>query len=124
MRIQFACLLLVLLCVTGHTKFLDFNTKHVRQQMFQCAGEMEELNENDPSACVRENLFVISDEASVKAVCNGNKGTAVIKSPKTFQLIICTREKKGGCSYSMKKIAKAHIKVSCSDGTPLDVSGE
>ncbi|CAK6977489.1 angiogenin-1-like isoform X2 [Scomber scombrus] len=122
MRIQFACLLLVLLCATGHAKFLGFNKKHVRQQMFQCGGEMEEINEIDPSACVGEHLFVISDEASVKAVCNGNKGAAAIKSPKTFQMIKCTRKKGGSCFYNMEKIANAHIKVSCSDGTPLDVT--
>ncbi|KAM7365508.1 hypothetical protein PAMP_016428 [Pampus punctatissimus] len=102
MKIQFSCLLLVLLCATELTEatknFQIIDTMKPKD----CTKVMKDRGlENNGNKCLQDTIFILSNEAEVNAVCTGGKGK--IKSKTTFKIVDCTRVEKykfPNCVYS------------------------
>lgn len=122
MRIQFFCLLLVLLSATELCEAQDFYEKNVNQNMMpaDCTAVMNaRINNNNDQKCVFANDFIVATNEEVDNVCANNGG----KSAKRFDLVVCTHKKKTlPCEYTGNSL-KSKIKLSCENQRPVKYIG-
>ncbi|KAM6952950.1 ribonuclease-like 3 [Lycodopsis pacificus] len=135
MRIQFVCLLLVLLSASvlsqkaklkrRYTKFIN---QHIDKRMSvdKCDDVMRaKINKNN---CKNNNTFIQSNTQTVKSIC-GKKGEPygdMTKSLQRFDIVVCelkeqTRPNK--CHYNGEKLNKKII-IKCEKGFPVHYDGD
>ncbi|KAM7375408.1 hypothetical protein PAMA_014490 [Pampus argenteus] len=74
MKIQIACLLLVLLCATELTEAKNFEIIEAMEPG-DCTREMKRRGlYNNGNKCLYTTTFIVSSEAKVNAVCAGGDG--------------------------------------------------
>ena len=121
MRIQCACLLLVLLSATALSA-LTFKQKHLNKDMTpeQCDEKMKDINV-DRETCKEINTFILDDESKVNAVCELVKDKKLITSQTTFKVVKCstTETDVKKCKYEGKYVTVLMIRLTCEGGVPV-----
>ncbi|KAF3688505.1 Sialic acid-binding lectin [Channa argus] len=117
MRMQFACLLLMLLSVSA-VNWLSFTDKHIiqDQQNGDCKIRMKHIN-RVYKTCKDINTFIVDFTGTVNNLCLG-KYTGIVTSSLPYDLMIC----KGGgtfpnCRYN-KQTFPAYIQIRCNNYQP------
>lgn len=123
MRIQFACLLLVLLSATELSEaVLSFREKHIDPIMkqWECDVKMAVINKENPNECKPINAFILADENKVNGVCDPNKSQSDdVKSEDHFRIINChTNDKVSPCHYTADFFSKRFIVIKCKGNPP------
>ncbi len=122
MKIQFACLLLVLLSAAVVSWTLDFYQMHVRRRMSadQCNEKMKDINE-ETGSCKPINTFILSTKNTVKSVCVKSGEN---KSKVKFKIVVCDnpRGKYPKCDYSGQESEK-YITIECNNNVPFHFVG-
>lgn len=128
MKMQFACLLLVLLAATGLSQDPTFQQKHVitAAEKKDCTTLMNSRNliaTNDPKICTNSNTFIVEND-DLKNICAG--GVTEKKSKEAFQILDCTNDTKnskpGKCVY-ISVTHSAKILLQCKDNQPERFKG-
>uniref|UniRef100_A0A4W6F232 Ribonuclease A-domain domain-containing protein n=1 Tax=Lates calcarifer TaxID=8187 RepID=A0A4W6F232_LATCA len=93
MKIQLACLLLVLLSATELCKALDFYQKHVVDQMDpeKCNEKMNTINDKPKKREIQ--TFIWNNKKALKEICDNKINEYVLS--KKFQLTICELDNNG-----------------------------
>ncbi len=140
MRIQFACLLLVLLSVTVLSldvdikgQFKKFKNQHINEQMTvnQCDDVMRRRNIDKvhKNKCKKINTFIRASITTVKPICGraGEKYDDMRKSVERFDIVVCKLKnpsaKYPNCHYSGKALTKRII-IKCVKGFPVHYDGD
>lgn len=121
MRIQFFCLLLVLLSATELCEAQNFYEQHVNPNMMpaDCTAVMNARINNNNNKCKYANSFIVASNEEVDNVCANNGG----KSTQRFRVVACThREKTLPCVYGGEAL-NTKIKLSCENQRPVSYSG-
>lgn len=122
MRIQFACLLLVLLSATELSEALGFYERHLKSKMSpdQCNGAMKVINRQEKEKCSDFNTFIVADNLSVKELCVGVPDKKTPSNSKEFPTFDCTygSGELPNCVYKGEP-HKSLIKVLCDNGYPF-----
>uniref|UniRef100_A0A669D171 Ribonuclease A-domain domain-containing protein n=2 Tax=Oreochromis TaxID=8139 RepID=A0A669D171_ORENI len=112
MRVQSACLLLLLLCAAVLSQtYDDFKRKHILKS---CDDMMKTVN--DDSQCKPVNTFIIANEEEVKALCKGKDNRTITYK---FDVIDCKRKKKKPCEYKARPLEGEEKKIKCENSEPV-----
>ncbi|XP_028446005.1 ribonuclease-like 3 [Perca flavescens] len=140
MRIQFVCLLLVLLSATvlsqdAKTKrqYKKFRNQHINEQMSVdgCDDVMRarKIAINNKK-CKKTNTFILSNVKRVRSICVNNgepydQDKNMTKSHEHFNIVVCRLEptKHAKCHYNGKKLNKKII-IKCVGGFPVHYDGD
>lgn len=121
MRIQCACLLLLLLLLSPAVLLQNYETfkkKHILPEnvSHKCDDMMKNIN--GVNECKKINTFIKDKADSVKALCT-NKTNANITSE--FDLIDCNRTNENPCKYNdiQNKLSK---KIKCENNLPVHLT--
>lgn len=121
MRIQLACLLLVLLSAT-ELSALSFKDKHLNKDMTpaKCDEKMKAINVGNKK-CKKINTFILEDEEKVNAVCKLGEDNKIITSTTTFRVVKCstTDTDVKNCKYEGKAVTALMIRLICRGGVPV-----
>lgn len=134
MRIQFACLLLVLLSATVlsrdaniKTRYKKFIKQHINEQMSNsgCDQVIGERNIKDSKKkCKITNTFILANITTVKSVCKdkGEKYDNMTKSLQNFDIVVCKLQKRRAknkkCHYRGSALNRKII-IKCERGFPV-----
>lgn len=135
MKIEFVCLLLVLLSATVlsqdakiKSRYEKFKNQHINKKMnaSSCDDVMQARKIfTNTNKCKNTNTFVLSDIKPVKSVCE-KEGEPwrkkMTKSLKRFNIVVCKvknqKAKPPKCTYLGKKLNKKII-IKCEKGFPV-----
>ncbi|CAI5638262.1 unnamed protein product [Oreochromis niloticus] len=116
MRVQFACLLLLLLsaAVLSQT-YNDFVKMHVLPEtaVLTCDEMMKQVNNN--KQCKAINVFINEKLPQIKALCENKKNESVTH---LFDVVDCRKKNEGACTYTEKQF-KANTTIKCENSQPV-----
>eukprot|EP00064_Thunnus_orientalis_P012785 superscaffoldBa00002004_g12820 len=137
MRIQFVCLLLVLLSATVlsrkgkiNNRFNKFKVQHVIDHMTvdECDDVIQKRKISTKKLCKKTNTFIQANIDTVKTVCAGN-GKPYKKqtlSLEQFDIVVCKLKKSAksqGCHYNGEALNRKII-IKCEKGFPVHYGGD
>ncbi|CAI5638233.1 unnamed protein product [Oreochromis niloticus] len=112
MRVQSACLLLLLLCAAVLSQTYDnFKRKHI---LPSCDDMMKNVNGNNQ--CKPINTFIMEEAEKVKALCKGKKNENIVHK---FDVIDCKMKNKKPCKYKSLALKGKEKKIKCENGLPV-----
>ncbi|XP_029298025.1 ribonuclease-like 3 [Cottoperca gobio] len=123
MRIQFVCLLLVLLSATVLSKnknikyrYNKFINQHIIAEMEVCS--CDSVMRTRKIERKQINTFIISDIPAVRSICvgNGEPDGNLTKSIKRFNIVVCKLRK---CIYFGEIKEKKKVIIKCEGGFPV-----
>lgn len=131
MKIQFTCLLLVLLSATVLSQDPTFHDKHVipaTDNQRDCTALMKNRNlftAKNGKVCTAGNTFIVeTDQLTANKVCAG--GGEEKESGDVFEILDCTfndkKSKLPNCVYTTKP-SKGRIILKCQNGQPVIFKG-
>lgn len=116
MRVQFACLLLLLLSAAVLSQsYKDFRNKHLLpvKGSQKCYDMMKNINKKHQ--CKEIHTFIKDQEASVKVLCMAKKNEVITPE---LNVIDCVRSNETPCAYNdTPQTVKKKIK--CKKGLPV-----
>lgn len=135
MKIQFVCLLLVLLSATVlsqdakiKSRYEKFQNQHIDKKMnASSCDDVMQARKISPNTnkCKKTNTFILSNVKPVKSIC-GKEGepwsNQMTKSLKHFDIVVCKvkkqKAKPAKCTYLGEKLNKKII-IKCEKGFPV-----
>lgn len=139
MKIQFVCLLLVLLCATVlsqdakiKSRYKKFKNQHINKKMnaSSCDDVMQARKiSTNTNNCKKKNTFILSNVQPVKSVCRKGEllRNNMTKSLKRFDIVVCKVKKQKAkppkCMYIGEKLNKKII-IKCEEGFPVHYDGD
>lgn len=138
MKLQFACLLLVLFFATVlsqkpniNSLYNKFKNQHIISNMTEsnCTAVMQGRKISNAKKCKNTNTFILSNAKTVKAIC-GDKGQPYGKLTKSigrFYIVVCKVKKQQAkpakCLYQGEKLNKKII-IKCEKSFPVHYDGD
>lgn len=115
MKVQCACLLLLLSAAVLSQTYKDFKRKHIlpRKGSHDCNNMM--INVNDINQCKSINTFLKDKVTLVVALCSTNKKGFVTHK---FDVIDCIMISSKPCLYQMLTLRK-NKRIKCENGLPV-----